>query len=632
MKLLLVVKLSLATVFLQACSPTSADTQTNKVRTRYGVEVAEAKATVKAAERIRQLRIPMRDGTMLNADILFPQMPKAKLPTILIRTPYTFDGETSGLMVILARLLDEGYVIMLSHERGRFYSEGTYTFLNGAYKDGFDTVDWIVNQSWSSGKVGTIGCSSSAENQLGLAVMDHPGHVAMIPMAPGAGIGNVGPYNEQGNFYRGGAWQGLWFAWYYRNGARYKPAFPSTLNRAERERLSQYFDFKPKVPKIDMLEAVHHLPLKDLMASVKALPSDFDDFIQRLPNDPAWDEQAFVREGDQFGVPSLWVFSWYDIATPMNIAYVNHQRDIAKTVVDRENQFMVVGPTRHCQYGKETAQTIVGERNVGDARFDYLDLFVDWFDYWLKGKENGVINRAKNTVYTMGSNKWQEFEKWPPQETERKVYYLNSTKGANSRKGDGVLSASQPTMQGTDKFIYDPSRPVPSHGGSICCFKGLVGGALDQSEIELREDILVYTTPPFKEGMEVSGSIEVVLYISSNVPDTDLTVKVLVVDSNDKAYNLDDSIQRVRYRNGYETATFMAPGTVYKVSVGPMVTSNYFHKGQRLRIEISSSNFPRYGRNLNTGGHNFDETKPMIAHNTIHHSKDYPSHISISVR
>ena len=269
----------------------------------------------------------------------------------MIRTPYAFSSELRGLSVILAKLLNEGYAIILNHERGRFYSDGTYTFFNGAYKDGYDTVDWISQQPWSNGKVGTIGCSSSAENQLGLAAENHPAHQAMIPMAPGAGIGNVGPYYEQGNFYRGGAWQGLWLAWYYYNGTRYKPAFPPSITQSERAIMGKYFSLKPKIPKVDLTKAIQRLPLMDIASHLQALPSDLDDFIRRLPNDPRWKNQDYVREKDQFGVPSLWVFSWYDVATPVNITYVNHQRKVAKTSKDRDNQFMIIGPGLHCSQG-----------------------------------------------------------------------------------------------------------------------------------------------------------------------------------------------------------------------------------------------------------------------------------------
>ena len=601
-------------------------------QSRYGVDVNTASAIIEGAERVTQLRVPMRDGIKLNADILFPKKPKNNLPAILIRTPYAFKSEISSLRGVLAKLLQEGYVVILNHERGRFYSEGTYSFLAGAFEDGYDTVDWISKQPWSNGKVGTIGCSSSAENQLGLAVADHPAHAAMIPMAPGAAIGNIGPYNEQGNFYRGGAWQGLWLAWYYGSGTRYKPSFPDNISHSERELLGRYFDIKPKLPKIDLMKAIEHLPIKDITNTIDALPSDLDDFITRFPNDPRWNKQDFVREGQQFGVPTLWVFSWYDIATPINIAFANHQRQVAKTATVRENQFMVVSPGTHCSHGKETTETIVGERNVGDASFDYLNLYVDWFDHWLKGIENGVTQRPKNMVYSMGRNEWQASDLWPQKDTQKLKLYLNSVQGANSRMGDGILASQPPTTKGSDAFSYDPVTPVPSNGGSICCFNGMKGGAFDQSALEMRGDILVYTSAPFEKGIDVSGYIDVTLFLSSNVPDTDLTVKLLVVDKNGKAYNLDDSIQRVRYRDSYQHPSFMEADKVYQVSIGPLATSNYFAAGERIRIEVSSSNFPRYGRNLNTGGNNFDESLPRVARNKIHHSNEYASHISLDIK
>ncbi|MEM9422750.1 MAG: CocE/NonD family hydrolase [Pseudomonadota bacterium] len=600
--------------------------------TVFGGSRSEALQVLKSAHRETQFRVPMRDGVMLNTDVIFPDGPAKNLPTVLIRTPYRFDKEEGARSVLLARFLEEGYAIVFNHERGRYYSEGTFSFLNGAFDDGYDIVDWIASQEWSNGRVGTIGCSSSAENQLGLAVADHPAHRAMIPIAPGAGIGDIGPYKEQGNFYRGGAWQGLWLAWYYAHGRRFKPDLPANMTQAERQQFARYFNFDPVLPEVDFAEAIRRLPLQHIPASVDMLPSDLQDFIKRHPNDPSWDDQPFVREGDRFGVPTLWVFSWYDIATPVNIAYVNHQRKNAKTKIDRDNQFMVISPVTHCKNGKETKETYVGDRFVGDARFEYMELFVDWFDYWLKDKKNGVTARRKNDVFLMGKNKWRSFDTWPPQASQPVKLYLSAAQGDTVQTTEeGALRLEHQAGVQKDTFTYDPKNPVPSKGGSICCFKGLVGGAFDQSDIEERDDVLVYTTPPFKKGVSVTGHIDVNLYVSSDAPDTDITVKLVVVDGEGVPYNLDDNIQRLRYRDGYDEPAFMEEGKVYKVSVGPLATSNYFAPGERLRIEISSSNFPRYGRNLNTGGNNYDEDEPVIARNSVHFSGIHPSHIVLPV-
>ena len=294
------------------------------------------------------------------------------------------------------------------------------------------------------------------------------------------------------------------------------------------------------------------------------------------------------------------------------------------------NQFAVIAPTTHCGYTRASEETVVGERNLGDARLDYDALVYGWFDYWLKGEDNGILESTPRVqYYTMGSNEWNTAEEWPPENTEMVTYYLNSGGNANSRNGDGILttSASGPEDH-PDSFTYDPMDPVPSYGGNVCCTGDAIRpGSFDQQEMELRRDILVYTTEPLGEGVEMSGTIEITLYVSSDAKDTDFTVKLIDVYPDGRAYNLDETIQRARYREGYESQVFMQEGVVYKLEVSPMSTSNYFEMGHSIRIEVTSSNFPRFTRNMNTGGNNWDETEGVVAHNSIHHSEAYPSQI-----
>jgi putative CocE/NonD family hydrolase len=235
--------------------------------------------------------------------------------------------------------------------------------------------------------------------------------------------------------------------------------------------------------------------------------------------------------------------------------------------------------------------------------------------------------------YTMGLNKWQTSETWPPQGAQQISFFLSSGGKANTLDGDGALVAAAPQKDTADRLEYDPMNPVPSYGGTVCCTGNAVaGGAFDQRKMEARSDILVYSTEPLKEGIEVSGPVEVTLYVSSDAKDTDFTVKLIDVYPDGRAYNLDETIQRMRYRNGYDKPNaWMEPGKIYKVTLSPLTTSNYFEAGHRIRIEVSSSNFPRFDRNLNTGGRNWDETKGVLARNVVHHSKAYPSEIKLTV-
>jgi len=271
---------------------------------------------------------------------------------------------------------------------------------------------------------------------------------------------------------------------------------------------------------------------------------------------------------------------------------------------------------------------------VGDARYDYAALTYGWFDRFLKGERNGLLDTLpKVRYYTMGINQWQSTDSWPPKGAEPLTFYLTSGGKANTLNGDGGLSAKVPAADQPDSFEYDPLSPVPSYGGNVCCTGNAVqGGSFDQRTMEQRPDILVYTSEPLKEGLEVSGPIGVTLYVSSDAKDTDFTVKFLDVYPDGRAYNLDETIQRARYRDGYTTPpVFMEAGKVYKVALSPLTTSNYFEAGHRIRIEVSSSNFPRFDRNLNTGGKNYDEKEGVVAHNQVHHSRRYPSSLTVTV-
>ncbi|MEE2827409.1 MAG: CocE/NonD family hydrolase, partial [Planctomycetota bacterium] len=298
----------------------------------------------------------------------------------------------------------------------------------------------------------------------------------------------------------------------------------------------------------------------------------------------------------------------------------------------RDNQYLVIAPTLHCGFTRATEQTMVGELNVGDARFNHDELVYGWFDAKLKA-DNAPVNMPRVRYYTMGSNRWQTSETWPPAGVEMTPFFLNSEGSANTLNGDGRLSRRLPGKKDQpDTFEYDPQNPVTSYGGNVCCTGNAIkAGSFDQRTLELRDDILVYTSEPLREGVEVSGFIEATLYVSSDAKDTDFTIKLIDVYPDGRAFNLDETIQRVRYREGYDKEVFMEPGKVYELNVSPMSTSNYFAKGHSIRIEVSSSNFPRFARNLNTGGNNFDEAKGVVARNQIHHSDKYPSQIRLPI-
>lgn len=586
----------------------------------------------------QKVMVPMRDGIRLATDIYRPKGDKP-VPIIFSRTPYNFnswgDGKQRNRTAQRAyEAVKRGYAYVVQNERGRYYSEGEWDILGVPLTDGYDAFSWMKDQSWSNGKIGTLGCSSTAEWQMAVAALDHPAHVAMVPQGFGAGVGKVGRYFEQGNWYRGGVHQMLFTAWLYGvEHDKFKPRIPQGATQEDLIRISRYYDLAPENPPVDMSEALSHLPIQDILANVNGKREIFDKMVRRKPNDPDWFKGGLYHEDMPFGVPSFWFASWYDVSVGPNIELFNHIRANAESEEIRANQYLVIAPTLHCRYTRATEQTIVGERNLGDARLNYDELIYGWFDYWLKGENQSFLEELPRIqYYTMGLNKWQTAETWPPKNAAFKTYYLNSNGKANSLYGDGVLQLDMPQNETLDQFVYNPMNPVPSYGGNVCCTGNAVkGGAFDQSHLETRNDILVYTSEPLSEDIEVSGFIEATLYVSSDAKDTDFTLKLIDVDTEGQAYNLDETIQRVRYREGYDREVFMEEGAVYKLEFSPLATSNYFRKGHQIRIEISSSNFPRFARNLNTGGNNYDESEGVVARNTVHHAKQYPSQIRLPI-
>ena len=586
-----------------------------------------------------KIMMPMRDGKRLSTNIYRPKTNK-KVPVIFSRTPYNFnswgDGkERTRTLQSALQMVKKGYAYVVQNERGRYFSEGEWDILGVPLTDGYDAFTWLSDQTWSNGKIGTIGCSSTAEWQMAVASLDHPAHAAMVPQGFGAGVGRVGQYYEQGNWYRGGVEQLLFASWLYGvEQDKFKPRIPAGASQEDLIRISRFYDLAPENPPVNWPEAFQHLPLKDLLKNVSGKKEIFDKMIIRKPNDKEWYKGGLYHDDMDFGVPSFWFVSWYDVATSPNLELFNHVRNNAKSKSVRENQYLVIAPTLHCGFKRAKENTIVGELSVGDARLNYDEQISLWFDHFLKGEKNNFDSKIPRVqYYTMGINKWQQSETWPPRGVEYKTYFLGSEGNAKTMYGNGTLSLIENLNPETkDSFVYDPMNPVKSYGGGVCCTGNAVqGGSFDQRIMETRADILVYTSNPLEEGIEVSGFIEADLYVSSDVKDTDFTIKIIDVYPDGRAYNLDETIQRARYREGYDREVFMDKGKVYKVSLSPMSTSNYFKKGHRIRIEVSSSNFPRFARNLNTGGNNFDEKVGVIATNNIHYSKRYPSQIRIPV-
>ncbi len=595
----------------------------------------------------RKVMIPMRDGIRIPADIYYPKGASSKYPAIWVRTPYNFNywDVANGVprdMTSALTAVKRGYAYIDMQERGHFFAEGNYDILGAPLSDGDDELKYLSAQAWSNGKVGTTGCSSTAEWQPAVASLGNPAFAAMNVQGFGAGVGKVGPYNEMGNWYRGGAVQMLFIDWLMGEQNQVRPMFPANTSQADLIRVSKSFDLAQHQPPVDWATAFWHLPEQDLIQAVDGPHGIFADsmpvasggaMIKRAPNDPAWRRGGLWHDDMPINIPGLWFMSWYDVSVGPNLAMYNHVRKTAKGAAANQ-QWAIIAPVGHCAYTRASEHTVVGERDMGDARLGYLDITYAFFDQFLKGKgDHAMDTMPKVRYFLMGMNQWRTSDTWPPKDAAPMTFHLGSNGNANTLNGDGTLSMIAQKTDKPDLFTYDPMKPVTSYGGNVCCQgNAVVPGSLDQSKMEARPDILVYTTEPFKEGTELSGPISPTLYVSSDAKDTDFTVKIIDVYPDGRAYNLDESIQRMRYRDGYDKApVMMENGKVYKVTLQPLNTSNYFAPGHRLRIEVTSSNFPRFDRNLNTGGNNYDETKAVVAHNVVHHSAQYPSTITVTV-
>jgi len=585
--------------------------------------------------------VPMRDGVRLSTDLYFPEIPDEKLPTVLIRTPYNKNSfrerETNGehrAGGTAYMFASHGFVVAVQDCRGKHESEGIYSPPAGhEAEDGYDAVDWISKQPWSNRKVGTFGCSYPGEVQAAQAPLRHPNLTCMIPQCgPMIGAAN-GRYRYWSGF-KGGVFDlAASLPWYFSSGSKYSLKPPPGLSDSEVRKIRKFYDPNvSKAPEVDWEKINWTLPVVDIMDRVGAPPNDFRKLITADFGDPWWHDVMGYYDGtEKINVAALHMSCWYDPSVAESIFEFNYFRENAVSETSANNQFVIVAPTTHCGFRRTTEHTMVGDRDVGDARKDWNGIYLKWFDYWLKGEENGITDMPKVQYYTMGRNEWRSADVWPLPETQYTKYYLHSRGHANSRYGDGRLSTEMPEDEPPDVFTYDPGNPVHSVGGQRGTSYGTKAGAVDQAKVEIRHDVLVYTTPKLEEGIELTGPITAILYVSSSAKDTDFTAKLVDVYPDGTAYNIQQGILRARYREGFTKKVWMEEGGVYKIQIDLDATSNYWEKGHRIRVQVSSSDFPLFERNLNTGGNNYDETEWVVAENTIHHSREYPSHMILPV-
>lgn len=596
------------------------------------------------AQLERSHLVSMRDGVRLSTDLYFPYgAERRELPCILIRTPYSKRNYRPGEMVtanfakyhtIIVEFVRSGYVVAVQDVRGKFESEGNYFIYTGDADDGDDTLTWLGTRPWSNGRVGMYGCSYSGDVQI-IAAQTRNEHLKCI-VPQGASGGGRFPYIA---FRLGGVIElAMYGGWLRMFGALRRYGAPAGITREDLLEIADYYRSEPEIPQIShaaLKKLWRKLPIIDQMRAWGGPPTGWEELCARPLNSDAWSSQFdFVDDSKSIDTPCLMENSWYDFGVAETLNMHNRFRSIAANARSRNNQFAIISPTCHCESEFAGATTRVGDREIGDARFDFLSLHKRWFDHWLKHDRAEDFSAPPLQYFLMGANEWRQAQAWPLPQTRWTKFFLRSDGRANSRFGDGLLSQEAPcSEEASDAFFYDPATPTPTRGGPLCCTGAPdeSEGALDQSEIEMRHDVLVYSTPRLEQAVDVVGPISLHLFVSSSSPDTDFTAKLVDVTPEGIAWNVQEGILRARYREGFDCERFMTPGEHYELTIDLQATGIRFGVGHRIRLEISSSNFPRFERNLNTGGRNYDEVEGQIARNIVHHDRDRPSFLMLPI-
>jgi putative CocE/NonD family hydrolase len=548
----------------------------------------------------------MRDGVRLDTNIFHP-LASGRYPVILLRTPY---GKGTDLPSGYNSFLNHGYAVVMQDVRGRYDSQGVFDALNQEGPDGYDTINWIASQPWSDGQVGMIGGSYLGIAQWRVAVLNNPHLKAIFPVVSGSD-----DYFDRFYSPGGAAKLGHRLLWFSEN-----------MNA-------------PGTPEAKFDDYVGHLPLRtaDQAATHQTL-SAFQTILAHPTYDSFWKEMSIREKMDRIRVPVFLVGGWYDNYVEGDLEAFSELRKLSGKNDPKHR--ILIGPWPH------NMSTPFPRVSYGDDSSSPIRAYqIEWFDHWLKGmredekyslegwhQTRAEVDGAPVQIFVMGANRWRDEQEWPLARTRYTSLYLASQGRANSLNGDGTLESKPQKTGEADQFTYDARKPAPTMGGAVCCDpKIFAWGPMDQRAVEKRGDVLVYTSAPLKHDMEVTGPVHVVLYASTSAPDTDFTVKLVDVFPNGEARNLTDGILRMRYRDGLEKAELAQPGAVYPLTIDAGVTSNVFLAGHSIRIEISSSNFPRFDRNPNTGGSFADETVLKQAKQTIYHSRLYPSHIVLPV-
>ena len=556
----------------------------------------------------RSVPVNMRDGVVLYADIYRPQSP-GKFPVLLERTPYNKDSSVNFAI----RAAAHGYVVIVQDVRGRYKSAGEWYPFKHESEDGYDTIEWAAALSYSDGKVGMFGGSYVGATQM-LAAIAHPPHLAGI-----CPVVTASNYHDNWT-YQGGA-LAQWFDESWTTGLaqdtvnRYLVTVSNAVEGSRTLPLASYPLFNVKGN------------LEENGLTAKFAPY-FLDWLAHPSFDDYWRQWSIQDHYADIQVPALTVAAWYDLFQGGSLRNYIGIRAQGGSEAARKGQQLLIIIGGHAGLGRK-----VGDVDFGPtAEFKEDDTTLNWYDFLFKGIKNDFAKATPVKIFVMGTNTWRDEEAWPLARAVTTRYFLHSSGRANSSSGNGMLSRTPPTTEPTDQYVYDPEDPVPTIGGPLCCDAvHLAAGPRDQRPVELRQDVLIYSAAPFATDTEVTGPVSVELYAKSSALDTDFTAKLVDVWPNGFAQNLTEGIVRARYRDSQSKPSLLVPGNIYKFNIDIWSTSNVFLAGHTLRLEISSSNFPRFNRNLNNGKNNNGGEQPQKATNIILHDAKHPSALLLPV-
>ena len=573
--------------------------------------------------RERNVMVTMRDGTRLATDVFRPDAP-GRFPVLINRGPYGKDDYVASPDHSVWFFPTHGYVVLSQDCRARFESEGDYyNPLFQEVQDGYDTVEWAARQPWSNGRVGTTGQSYLGATQYTLAT-NNPLPPQLQAMAP---VSASSDFHQSWVYHTGGAMEWGWMVPYAIHKGR------NTLERLGRsDLLAQMDDYVLEPgnfgrPLKD--EWFRHLPLKDWIGRLQETAPYFREYFEQELDGPYWWQLNLLRNLEGIKIPLFHVSSWYDIFLEGALNAYRAVTEQGGSETARRNQKLLVGPWAHIRPYTRATSVDTGDIDFGpEAQIELHDHLRRWFDYWLKDIDTGIMDEPPVNIFVMGDNRWRHENEWPLARTHYTRYYLHSDGSANTRSGNGTLSTVPPGAEPPDRYVYDPADPAPTLRGNTLM---IPHGVADQRSTEDRSDVLVYTSDPLEHDLELTGPIKVQLFAASSAVDTDFTAKLVDVRPDGYAQNIQDGIIRARYRSSARQPAFITPGQVYEYTIDLWATSQVFKAGHRLRVEISSSNFPRFDRNPNTGAPLGEDTRLETAQQTVQHSADYPSHIVLPV-